>query len=227
MLLPQKCRLHAALPPAMSNPMKKLLALAVLVLCLLVPQPSGAAPLSDEDRQVLARIEAYFNGLTTLQARFLQVSSHGAQAQGILSLKRPGRMRFEYDAPSPVLLVSDGTWLIFQDNELEQTTHVPLGSTPLAVLVEDPVDLTTNLEVLDVVRSPGVIRLLMRMRDDPEAGFIQMVFADAPLELKQWTITDAQGVEVKVALLETRRGMDLDNSLFRPRDFESDLSIDR
>lgn len=201
--------------------MKKLLALAALTLCLLLPQPTGAAPLSAEDKQALKRIEAYFNGLTTLQARFLQVSSQGATAQGILSLKRPGRMRFEYDAPSPVLLVSDGTWLIFQDNELQQTTHVPLGSTPLAVLVEDPVDLTTNLEVLDVRRDPGVIRLLMRMRDDPEAGFIQMVFSDAPLELRQWTITDAQGIEVKVALLETRKGMDLQNELFRPRDFES------
>ncbi|MBO6561913.1 MAG: outer membrane lipoprotein carrier protein LolA [Nisaea sp.] len=199
--------------------MKKLLALAALALCLLLPQPSDAAPLSAEDKQVLARIESYFNGLTTLQARFLQVSNQGATAQGILSLKRPGLMRFEYDEPSPVLLVSDGTWLIFQDNELQQTTHVPLGSTPLAVLVEDPVDLTENLEVLEVARNPGVIRLLMRMRDDPEAGFIQMVFSDSPLELRQWTITDAQGVEVKVALLETRKGMELQDSLFKPRDF--------
>jgi outer membrane lipoprotein-sorting protein len=96
---------------------------------------------------------------------------------------------------------------------------VPLGSTPLAVLVEDPVDLTENLEVLEVARNPGVIRLLMRMRDDPEAGFIQMVFSDSPLELRQWSITDAQGVEVKVALLETRKGMELQDSLFKPRDF--------
>ncbi|WP_193185172.1 LolA family protein [Nisaea sediminum] len=199
--------------------MKKLIAFAALTLCLLLPQPSGAAPLSAEDKQVLKAIEAYFNGLTTLQARFLQVSNQGATAQGILSLKRPGLMRFEYDEPSPVLLVSDGTWLIFQDNELQQTTHVPLGSTPLAVLVEDPVDLTENLEVLEVARNPGVIRLLMRMRDDPEAGFIQMVFSDSPLELRQWTITDAQGVEVKVALLETRKGMELQDALFKPRDF--------
>jgi len=201
--------------------MKKLLVLAALALGLLLPHPSGAAPLSAEDKQVLKAIEGYFNGLTTLQARFLQVSNQGATAEGILSLKRPGRMRFEYAAPSPILLVSDGIWLIFQDNELQQTTHVPLGSTPLAVLVEDPVDLTENLEVLEVARNPGVIRLLMRMRDDPEAGMIQMVFSDAPLELRQWTITDAQGVEVKVALLETRKGMALKDELFKPRDFES------
>ena len=207
--------------------MKKLLALAALTLCILLPQPSWAAPLSAEDKDALKKVEAYFNGLTTLQARFLQVSSQGATAQGILSLKRPGRMRFEYDPPSPVLLVSDGIWLIFQDNELQQTTHVPLGSTPLAVLVEDPVDLTGNLEVLDVRHDPGVIRLLMRMRDDPEAGFIQMVFSDSPLELRQWTITDAQGIEVKVALLETRKGMKLEDDLFKPRDFESGNFVDK
>ncbi|WP_339854127.1 outer membrane lipoprotein carrier protein LolA [uncultured Nisaea sp.] len=207
--------------------MKKFLVLAALAVSLLVSQPSHAAPLSAEDKADLKKIEAYFNGITTLQARFLQVASTGATAQGILSLKRPGLMRFEYDAPSPILLVSDGTWLVFQDNELEQTTHVPLGSTPLSVLVEDPVDFKTGLEVLDVVRNPGVIRLLMRMRDDPEAGMVQMVFSDAPLALRQWTITDAQGVEVKVALLETRRGMTLKDDLFKPQDFEGDTFVDK
>ena len=207
--------------------MKKFLVLAALAVSLLVSQPSHAAPLSAEDKADLKKIEAYFNGITTLQARFLQVASTGATAQGILSLKRPGLMRFEYDAPSPILLVSDGTWLVFQDNELEQTTHVPLGSTPLSVLVEDPVDLNTDLEVLDVARNPGVIRLLMRMRDDPEAGLVQMVFSDSPLALRQWTITDAQGVEVKVALLEARRGMTLKDELFKPRDFEGDTFVDK
>ncbi|MEO9900151.1 outer membrane lipoprotein carrier protein LolA [Nisaea sp.] len=207
--------------------MKKLIATFAAVLFLAFSFDARAAPLSADDKQALKQIEAYFNGITTLQARFLQVASTGATAQGILSLKRPGLMRFEYDAPSPILLVSDGTWLVFQDNELEQTTHVPLGSTPLSVLVSDPVDFKTDLEVLDVARNPGVIRLLMRMRDDPEAGMVQMVFSDAPLALRQWTITDAQGVEVKVALLETRRGMNLQDDLFKPRDFEADTFVDK
>ncbi|MEP3115962.1 outer membrane lipoprotein carrier protein LolA [Nisaea sp.] len=207
--------------------MKKLIATFAAVLFLAFSFDARAAPLSADDKQALKQVEAYFNGITTLQARFLQVASTGATAQGILSLKRPGLMRFEYDAPSPILLVSDGTWLVFQDNELEQTTHVPLGSTPLSVLVSDPVDFKTDLEVLDVARNPGVIRLLMRMRDDPEAGMVQMVFSDAPLALRQWTITDAQGVEVKVALLETRRGMNLQDDLFKPRDFEADTFVDK
>ncbi len=207
--------------------MKKLIATFTAILFLALPLGAKAAPLSADDKKALKQIEAYFNGITTLQARFLQVANTGATAQGILSLKRPGLMRFEYDAPSPILLVSDGTWLVFQDNELEQTTHVPLGSTPLSVLVSDPVDFKTDLEVLDVARNPGVIRLLMRMRDDPEAGMVQMVFSDAPLALRQWTITDAQGVEVKVALLETRRGMTLKDDLFKPRDFEGDTFVDK
>jgi outer membrane lipoprotein-sorting protein len=213
--------------PAISDHMKKLIAAFAVILFLAFPLGAKAAPLSADDKQALAQIEAYFNGITTLQARFLQVANTGATAQGILSLKRPGLMRFEYDAPSPILLVSDGTWLVFQDNELEQTTHVPLGSTPLSVLVEDPVDFKTDLEVLDVARNPGVIRLLMRMRDDPEAGMVQMVFSDAPLALRQWTITDAQGVEVKVALLETRRGMVLKDDLFKPRKFQSNNFVDK
>lgn len=207
--------------------MKKLTIILATILLLVVPLVAKAAPLNAEDKKTLKQVEAYFNGITTLQARFLQVASTGATTQGTLSLKRPGRMRFEYDAPSPILLVSNGTWLVFQDNELEQTTHVPLGTTPLSVLVEDPVDLETNIEVLDIRRNPGVIRLLMRMRDDPEAGLLQMVFSHSPLALRQWIITDAQGVEVKVALLETRRGMALKNDLFKPQDFEGDVFADR
>ena len=206
--------------------MKKLAAALATILFLVFPIVAKAAPLSAEDKKALKQIEAYFGSITTLQARFLQVASTGAMIQGTLSLKRPGRMRFEYDAPSPILLVSNGTWLVFQDNELEQTTHVPLGSTPLSVLVEDPVDLETDIEVLDVGRNPGVIRLLMRMRDDPEAGLVQMVFSHSPLALRQWIITDAQGVEVKVALLETRRGMALKNDLFKPQDFKGNTFND-
>ena len=206
--------------------MKKLISTFAAIIFLIFPMVAKAASLSADNKKTLKQIEAYFNSITTLQARFLQVASTGAMTQGTLSLKRPGRMRFEYDAPSPILLVSNGTWLVFQDNELEQTTHVPLGSTPLSVLVEDPVDLETDIEVLDVRRNPGVIRLLMRMRDDPEAGLVQMVFSHSPLALRQWVITDAQGVEVKVALLETRRGMVLKNDLFKPQDFKGNTFND-
>ena len=206
--------------------MKKLISTFAAIIFLIFPMVAKAASLSADNKKTLKQIEAYFNSITTLQARFLQVASTGAMTQGTLSLKRPGRMRFEYDAPSPILLVSNGTWLVFQDNELEQTTHVPLGSTPLSVLVEDPVDLETDIEVLDVRRNPGVIRLLMRMRDDPEAGLVQMVFSHSPLALRQWVITDAQGVEVKVALLETRRGMALKNDLFKPQDFKGNTFND-
>ena len=206
--------------------MKKLISTFAAIIFLIFPMVAKAASLSADNKKTLKQIEAYFNSITTLQARFLQVASTGAMTQGTLSLKRPGRMRFEYDAPSPILLVSNGTWLVFQDNELEQTTHVPLGSTPLSVLVEDPVDLETDIEVLDVRRNPGVIRLLMRMRDDPEAGLVQMVFSHSPLALRQWVITDAQGVEVKVALLETRRGMALKNDLFKPQDFKGNTLND-
>ena len=206
--------------------MKKLISTFAAIMFLIFPMVAKAVSLSADNKKTLKQIEAYFNSITTLQARFLQVASTGAMTQGTLSLKRPGRMRFEYDAPSPILLVSNGTWLVFQDNELEQTTHVPLGSTPLSVLVEDPVDLETDIEVLDVRRNPGVIRLLMRMRDDPEAGLVQMVFSHSPLALRQWVITDAQGVEVKVALLETRRGMALKNDLFKPQDFKGNTFND-
>ena len=169
---------------------------------------------------------AYFNSITTLQARFLQVASTGAMTQGTLSLKRPGRMRFEYDAPSPILLVSNGTWLVFQDNELEQTTHVPLGSTPLSVLVEDPVDLETDIEVLDVTTESRCHPLIDADAGRSEAGPGADGFFAFPACAATMGHNRCQGVEVKVALLETRRGMALKNDLFKPQDFKGNTFND-
>ncbi|MDW8444454.1 MAG: outer membrane lipoprotein carrier protein LolA [Acetobacteraceae bacterium] len=106
------------------------------------PIPDAApAPLSAADRADLARLEAYLDGIRTLTARFVQVDARGGTATGRLWLSRPGRMRFEYDPPSPILLVADGTFVIFHDRSVMQTTHIPLGTTPLSLLLAERIRL--------------------------------------------------------------------------------------
>ncbi len=177
--------------------------------------------LSAEDRADIARVEQYFNGLSTLRSTFLQASSTGHVARGIVWLSRPGRMRFEYAPPSPVLITADGFWLTYQDNELEQTTQIPLGASPLGVLVDEDVSLTGDLVVEQITRQANVLRVRLRQRDDPDQGTVVLAFQNRPLSLKQWVITDSQGVEVKVSLLDPVFGLDLPASLWRPNDFEA------
>lgn len=194
-------------------------ALVLAATAVVGAPPASAQGLTADQRADVRRVEEYFNRTTTMRSTFLQASSTGLVARGIVWLSRPGRMRFEYAPPSPVLITADGIWLTYQDNELEQTTQIPLISSPLSVLVSDEVELTGDLIVQEVNKGSNVLRLRLRQRNDPDQGDVVLTFQDNPLELKQWVISDAQGVEVKVALLDPVYGLDLPADLWRPTDF--------
>jgi len=182
---------------------------------LLATAGASAASLGAKDARDVGRVEAYLNAITTLKSKFIQRASTGNLASGTVYISRPGKMRFEYDPPAPILLVADGIFLIYVDKDLEQISHVPISSTPLSILVSENVKLTDNHDVAGVERGAGTLAVTLTMKDDVEAGAVRLLFADAPLALKQWYIRDAQGVEVQVSLLDPERGLDLESTLFQ------------
>lgn len=180
----------------------------------LAAQPA-AAVLSAADRADVARVERYFNAVRTLKARFLQIASTGQTAEGNVWLKRPGRMRIEYDPPVPILIVADGTWLIYSDRELGQVSYLPLGSTPAGILVEDEIRLNGgSLTITGFEHEAGVIRITLVRTASPGDGSLTLVFSDNPLQLRQWRVVDAQGVVTTVSLSDVRTGVSIDSSLF-------------
>lgn len=177
--------------------------------------PKRAPPLSDKDKADVARAEEYLNSITTLKARFLQIAGNGNQAEGTAYLARPGRMRLQYDPPSPLLVVADGTFLIVHDKELGEPSYIPLGSTPAGVLVRENVRLIgQDVTVTRVVRLPGVLNISLVETDEPEAGEITLVFSESPFALRQWRVVDAQGSTTTVSLYEAQNGLKLDSKLF-------------
>lgn len=173
------------------------------------------APLSAQDRADVARAEDYLNSVTTLKARFLQVSANGGQAEGTAYLARPGRMRLQYDPPSPMLVVADGTFLIVHDKELGEPSYIPLNATPAGILVRDNVRLDgKDVAVTRVVRLPGVLNVSLVEVDDPGQGELTLVFSEAPFALRQWRVVDAQGATTTVSLYESQSGLKLDPKLF-------------
>jgi outer membrane lipoprotein-sorting protein len=174
-----------------------------------------AQPLSARDRADVARIEAYMNGLRSLKARFLQVAPDGAITQGTAWLERPGRMRFQYDPPTPLLLVAGHGLVVFNDRQLNQTSNIPLSSTPLSLLLSDNLKLSGDVTITNISRQPGQVAVTLVRTASPGDGSITLVFAENPFALRQWSVTDAQRQETRVSLFNVELGGHFDEDLFR------------
>jgi len=169
--------------------------------------------LSAADRADLLRIDTYLSSLTNLQGHFLQVGPDGSLAQGTFYLRRPGRMRFEYEPPEKLLVVADGTWVAVKDG-FSATQRYPIGATPLGILLDQHVDLAKEVKVLAVEHQPGALRVTLADKSGNAPGNIILVFDEPALQLRQWIVTDAQGLQTTVALRDMQSGVQADNALF-------------
>lgn len=190
-------------------------------LFLLLPAALAAPPLaaqtpapSEADRAALARVEAYFNGMTTLRARFLQIAQGGGSAEGTAWIWRPGRMRFEYDPPEPTLLIAADNQFFHYDRQLRQPTIVPLSATPLSVLLRNPLRLSGDITVAALERAGGLLRVTVHRTGQAAEGQIQLVLEEQPMALRQWVVLDPQGRSTRVTLSQVETGERFDPFLF-------------
>jgi outer membrane lipoprotein-sorting protein len=170
-------------------------------------------PLTPQDAADLQRIAAYLDGITTMYARFRQYSSNGSTTTGQMWMERPGRMRFEYDLPSPILLIADRFYVYYVDKKLMEMQKIGLQATPAWLLLRDPITFD-DLIVTAFVRDPRSLRVMVVEKAHPDRGSLTMTFGDQPFELRQWTIVDAQQRTTAVVLENQRFGMALDPKLF-------------
>ena len=177
-------------------------------------QPPRAAALTADQKADVERVQAYLNGIRTLSSRFEQYSGDGGSASGQLWLARPGRMRFEYDPPVPVLLVANGKNIFYYDKELEQVSELRVEDTPAGFLLRDQITLSGDVTLTHFEHKPGAIRLTMVETAEPGQGSATLVLDDKPLQLRQWTIVDPQQKEVTVALTDPHYGVPVDEKLF-------------
>lgn len=203
---------------------RRTLLLASLVLPVAAQAQSRGATLSAQDRADLQRVETYLNSIKTLHARFLQVAPDGRTSEGQAWLARPGRMRFQYDPPAPFLLVAGHGLLTFHDSQLKQTSNIPLGQTPLGLLLQDNLHLSGDVTVSRVVRLPGQLQVTLYRTASPQDGTLTLIFADDPLTLRSWVVTDPQRQETRVTLYNAQLGGKYSDRLFEfidPRFFQN------
>jgi outer membrane lipoprotein-sorting protein len=175
----------------------------------LLPKRAAAAAIP------LAELSRYLNALTTLQAEFTQVNPDGTIATGQLFIRRPGRVRFEYNPPDQTLVMAGaGSVAIFDGRSNEPPEQYPLGRTPLSLILAPEVDLARARMVMGHAEVDGTTRVRAQDPDRPEYGSIEMVFTAAPTELRQWIIRDDTGGETTVILGEMKKGGSFPASYF-------------
>ena len=168
--------------------------------------PSGKtqynAPFTDPAnvRADLARIDASMNATFSFQGDFRQVAPNGAVSTGKIWLQRPGKVRFEYDAPSPLLIVSDGVTLVQNDRDLETFDRVPLSATPLNYFLKENINLAEDTQVTALQKIPGQWIVTARDGSGQQDGAITLVFDSKTLALQTWIIADDFGGATRVSL---------------------------
>lgn len=183
-----------------------------------IPVASSSAPaavaLSASDKAWLKRIEQVLNQSKTFQARIQQLDAEGKRTTGTVWMKRPGQMRLAYDPPSPLLLVANGGKVVFRDNQLDQTTVIPIERTPLGLLLRPHVSLTDDVTVTGFQHDNGLVQVTLVRTSSPGDGSLTLVFYETPVALRSWSVLDAQGRETRVTLFDVHTGADIPASTF-------------
>jgi len=163
----------------------------------------------------LSEISAYLNSLTTAQGEFTQINADGSISSGMLYIKRPGRVRFEYAAPDDSLVMAGGGQVaIFDAKSNQPPEQYPLKRTPLNLILERKVDLARAAMVVGHSSSGPDTTVIAQDPEHPEYGTIALIFSNDPVQLKEWVITGEDGSQTTVLLGEMTYGVDLSPRLF-------------
>lgn len=199
---------------------------AAALAALVVSVPAAltqAAPLAAQaPAGDLAGAVAALRAVGTMRADFVQTDRNGQQVRGVLTLKRPGRIRFQYEKGVPMLIVSDGSALTFIDYEVRQVQRWPIRNSPLGALL-DPNRDVGKFGRLVPSGNANVVSVEVRDKAHPEYGVITLVFIRKPgapggLELSSWASLDSQNTRTIVALSNQRYGVPVPDSTFRFND---------
>lgn len=188
--------------------MKKLLA----VICGILFYGSTA----DAGQEDLTKIENYLNNLHSLKANFIQMASNGGTAEGKVYISKPSKLRMEYTAPEPLLIVGNGDYIIYYDKELDQITNIDYKDIPATVILTRQIKFDgSNLKVTDLYKDSGQTSITVETPKTPGVKPITLVFDNEPFRLKQWKVIDPQNIEITVSLFDVEQDEAMSDNLFK------------
>ena len=188
--------------------MKKFLSITVAVLFSCIS--------AHADNADLTRIENYLNNLQSLRAGFVQMSSNGGTAEGKIYISKPSKIRMEYTAPDEILIVGNGDYIIYNDQELDQVTNIDYKDIPATMILTQKIRFDgTNLRVTDFYKDNGQTSITVETPKNKGVKPITLTFDNNPFRLKQWKVIDQQNIEVTISLFDMETDVNLADNLFK------------
>ena len=174
-----------------------------------------AAVFDARQRALLDKISANLSGVQTLVGKFVQIGPDGRRVVGAFSIQKPGKVRFQYDPPSPIDIVADGSSVVVRNRSLETSDYYPLSQTPLRYLLAEHIDLLRDTDVISVSSDYTSVTVVIEEAQVMVGTNRLMIMFDAKnLQLKQWTVTDPQGLNTTVAVYNLNSTKKPDPNLF-------------
>ena len=181
----------------------------ITALCIVLAKPVAAEKIS------LNQISSYFNAMTTAEAQFSQITDTGETSTGRLFIRRPGRIRFEYDPPEATLVVVGGGQVaVFDPKSRDEPLRFPLRHSPLNLVLERKVDLAQRDMVVAHFEAESQTAVTLQDPENPDYGFIQLIFTNNPVQLRQWVVQDNSGGRTHIVLDSLTQGGRLSNVFF-------------
>jgi outer membrane lipoprotein-sorting protein len=194
------------------------------------PQPPGSVPgangasaappttgtVDGSQRSLADRVSAYLSSVQTLSGNFIQIGPDGGRTEGQFYIQKPGKVRFEYNPPSPIDVIADGSSVVVRDRKLATQDLYPLSQTPLRYLLTDKIDLLRDTNLISVSADDVFVTLAIEERQALIGTHrMMMMFGAKDFQLRQWTVTDPQGYDTTVAVYNLDPKSKLDPGLFK------------
>ncbi|MFT6071768.1 MAG: outer membrane lipoprotein-sorting protein [Dasania sp.] len=190
---------------------KKIIISTLIAMTLILLNMCFSVNASDS---ALPKITAYLNKMKSATGRFTQIGPDGVISQGDFALRKPGKMYFDYEAPTPLKIVSDGFWVSVEDTQLKTRDRYPLSETPLSILLKEKADFLKTDYKISVHKNENSHLITASDPKHPDRGEITIAFSKAPIALTHWVITDAQGLKTIVNLQNINLNVPTKNDLF-------------
>lgn len=175
-----------------------------------------------EQVAIIDKINEYFNGVKNLEGEFLQTDADDKRKKGKFYIERPGKVRFDYSLPSRQKIISNGKYLAIEDHDLNTTDRYPLESTPFRLLLTKDVNLMRDARIISLDAGDNVVVVTLQDKEASNGGQIRLFFDWPKLQLKEWIISDQQGLNTRIQLADMQLNKDADPKLFT---FSPDLGM--